>query len=95
MILQETIVALATPSGAGAIAIIRVSGKEAISLVNSIFKSIKKEGKITPPRLHIAYSKFSALRKLFYDLFVISIIAKNNLCFKIIFLSKFSIYIIL
>ncbi len=37
---QDTIVALATPSGAGAIAVIRVSGPEAISIVSGIFKSI-------------------------------------------------------
>ncbi|MEX0288361.1 MAG: tRNA uridine-5-carboxymethylaminomethyl(34) synthesis GTPase MnmE [Flavobacteriaceae bacterium] len=36
----DTIVALATPSGAGAIAVIRVSGPEAISLVSQCFKSI-------------------------------------------------------
>lgn len=37
---QDTIVALATPSGAGAIAVIRVSGLEAISIASGIFKSI-------------------------------------------------------
>ena len=41
MILQDTIVALATPSGAGAIAIIRVSGPKAIEIVASLFQSIK------------------------------------------------------
>jgi len=40
MLLKDTIIALATPSGAGAIAIIRVSGNEAISLVDGFFKSI-------------------------------------------------------
>ncbi|MBW3519869.1 tRNA uridine-5-carboxymethylaminomethyl(34) synthesis GTPase MnmE [Flavobacterium sp. NKUCC04_CG] len=40
MILQDTIVALATPSGAGAIAVIRVSGKDAITLVAEIFQSV-------------------------------------------------------
>lgn len=40
MILQDTIVALATPSGAGAIAVIRVSGKDAITLVADIFQSV-------------------------------------------------------
>ncbi len=34
---HDTIVALATPPGIGAIGIIRISGKETISLVNSIF----------------------------------------------------------
>ena len=36
---QDTIIALATPSGMGAIAIIRLSGKDAISIVDSFFKS--------------------------------------------------------
>ncbi|MCP4975653.1 MAG: tRNA uridine-5-carboxymethylaminomethyl(34) synthesis GTPase MnmE [Maribacter sp.] len=40
MVLSDTIVALATPSGAGAIAVIRISGKEAITIANSIFKSV-------------------------------------------------------
>lgn len=51
MILQDTIVALATPSGAGAIAIIRVSGKDAITLVNGIFKSIKNKD-LTKQKTH-------------------------------------------
>ena len=40
MIHQDTIVALATPSGAGAIAIIRLSGKEAITIAAEVFNSI-------------------------------------------------------
>lgn len=40
MHLKDTIIALATPSGAGAIAIIRLSGESAIALVNGLFKSI-------------------------------------------------------
>ena len=51
MILQDTIVALATPSGAGAVAIIRVSGKDAITLVNGIFKSIKNKD-LTTQKTH-------------------------------------------
>ncbi|MEQ9425025.1 MAG: tRNA uridine-5-carboxymethylaminomethyl(34) synthesis GTPase MnmE [Cyclobacteriaceae bacterium] len=35
---DETIVALATPQGVGAIAVIRLSGKESISITNKIFK---------------------------------------------------------
>lgn len=37
---KDTIVALATPSGAGAIAIIRVSGDNAIDLVSNCFESV-------------------------------------------------------
>lgn len=40
MIPQETIVALATPSGAGAIAIIRLSGSNAVTIAASVFQSI-------------------------------------------------------
>ncbi len=41
MIYNDNIVALATPSGAGAIAVIRISGEKAIELGASVFKSIK------------------------------------------------------
>jgi len=40
---QETIVALATPAGVGAIGVIRVSGKEAIKIANKIFKGADLE----------------------------------------------------
>ncbi|WP_346883626.1 tRNA uridine-5-carboxymethylaminomethyl(34) synthesis GTPase MnmE [uncultured Algibacter sp.] len=40
MINQDTIVALATPSGAGAIAVIRLSGDKAISFAEKQFKSV-------------------------------------------------------
>ena len=43
MISNDTIVALATPSGAGAIAVIRLSGQQAITIAASIFES--KSGK--------------------------------------------------
>lgn len=41
MLHNDSIVALATPSGAGAIAIIRISGDDAITIGNSVFQSIK------------------------------------------------------
>ena len=37
---QETIVALASPSGAGAIAVIRISGENAIAIAASVFESV-------------------------------------------------------
>lgn len=40
MIQQETIVALATPSGAGAIAIVRLSGAKAIEIAAAMFESV-------------------------------------------------------
>ena len=35
---EDTIIALATPQGVGAIAVIRLSGKDAIKITNQVFK---------------------------------------------------------
>ena len=40
MISQETIVALASPSGAGAIAVIRLSGNQALFIAAQVFQSV-------------------------------------------------------
>ncbi|XMO85969.1 tRNA uridine-5-carboxymethylaminomethyl(34) synthesis GTPase MnmE [Algibacter sp. AS12] len=52
MINQDTIVALATPSGAGAIAVIRLSGNEAIQLADSCFKSVKANKSLFSQKTH-------------------------------------------
>ena len=59
MILNDTIVALATPSGAGAIAVIRVSGPDAIPVVASVFQSVKGKEmqKQKSHTLHLGYIK--------------------------------------
>ena len=51
MIQNDTIVALASPSGAGAIAVIRVSGSDAITVSNSIFNSVSGKD-ITKQKTH-------------------------------------------
>lgn len=51
MISQDNIVALATPSGAGAIAIIRISGNDAISIASTVFKPSRKKD-ITKQKSH-------------------------------------------
>jgi tRNA modification GTPase len=43
MISQETIVALASPSGAGAIAVIRLSGPHALTIAEQVFQSVSKK----------------------------------------------------
>ncbi len=43
MISQETIVALASPSGAGAIAVIRLSGVEALPIAAGVFQSVSSK----------------------------------------------------
>lgn len=40
--LEDTIVALATPNGTGAIAVIRLSGKDAVKIADLIFESVHK-----------------------------------------------------
>lgn len=59
MILNDTIVALATPSGAGAVAIVRVSGPNAIDTVADVFQSIKNKDlrKQKTHTLHLGYIK--------------------------------------
>ncbi len=52
--LQDTIVALATPAGAGAIGIIRLSGQEAISIVNTFFAA-KDLQKVPSHSIHLGY----------------------------------------
>ena len=48
---NDTIIALATPSGAGAIAVIRLSGSDAIQMVDSVFKSIHAK-KLSTQKTH-------------------------------------------
>jgi tRNA modification GTPase len=48
---NDTIIALATPSGAGAIAIIRLSGPNAITMVDAFFKSIHSK-KLSSQKTH-------------------------------------------
>jgi len=51
MLNQETIVALATPSGAGAVAIIRISGVNAIQIANEVFRSVRNKD-LTKQKTH-------------------------------------------
>ena len=46
---QDTIVALATPAGSGAIAVIRISGNEARAIAASVFKAKNKKSLLNQP----------------------------------------------
>jgi len=48
----DTIIALATPAGMGAIAVIRLSGKEAITIANKFFQSKFKTKDLTKEKSH-------------------------------------------
>ncbi|TJY35986.1 tRNA uridine-5-carboxymethylaminomethyl(34) synthesis GTPase MnmE [Pontimicrobium aquaticum] len=49
---NDTIIALATPSGAGAIAVIRISGDNAITMCDAHFKSVKSQKSLSNQRTH-------------------------------------------
>ena len=52
MIQNDTIIALATPAGVGAIAVIRLSGENSIKIVDSYFKSIKHQKSLSNQKSH-------------------------------------------
>jgi tRNA modification GTPase len=52
MIHKDTIIALATPSGVGAIAVIRLSGENALQIVDANFRSVKKNKVLKNAKTH-------------------------------------------
>ncbi len=52
MIQNDTIIALATPNGVGAISVIRLSGENAITIVEPFFKSVKKSKTLLQQKSH-------------------------------------------
>lgn len=72
MISQETIVALASPSGAGAIAVIRISGKDAISIAEQVFQSVSGKA-ISQQKTHTIHLGHIADEGKVYDQVLLSI----------------------
>ena len=72
---EDTIVAIATPLGTGAISVIRVSGDEAISLVDSIFDGRIKLREVDSHTLH--YGKIKKSDEIIDDV-VVSVYRKPN-----------------
>lgn len=77
MILQDTIVALATPSGAGAIAVIRVSGPKAIEIVAPLFQSIKGKD-LTKQKSHTLHLGHIIEGTKIYDQVLVSLFKGSN-----------------
>lgn len=61
--LADTIVALATPTGIGAIAVIRLSGEKAIEIVNKVFSS-KNLNQVNSHTIHLGYIKDEQHRRI-------------------------------
>lgn len=80
---QDTIVALATPSGAGAVAIIRISGNKAIEIANAVFRSVRnkdltKQKTHTIHLGHIVDSSTSSGQKKILDQVLVSVFRNPN-----------------
>ncbi len=52
---DDTIVALATPAGAGAIAVIRLSGNKTLEIADKIFRLKKNEKKVSSLKSHTVH----------------------------------------
>ncbi len=77
MTYNDTIVALATPSGAGAVAIIRMSGKDAITIASNVFQSVSGKD-ITQQKTHTIHLGTIVEDAKIYDQVLISIFKNPN-----------------
>jgi tRNA modification GTPase len=78
MIQNDTIIALATPSGVGAISIIRLSGEHAIHLVDANFKSIKKNKTLKDQKTHTLHLGHIIENNIILDEVLVSIFKNPN-----------------
>jgi len=74
---NETIVALATPSGAGAVAIIRMSGKNAITIASEVFQSVSNKD-VTQQKTHTIHLGTIVEDHKIYDQVLVSIFKNPN-----------------
>jgi tRNA modification GTPase len=77
MISQDTIVALATPSGSGAIAVIRISGADAITIAAGVFTSISGKD-ITKQKTHTLHLGHITDGAKVYDQVLLSLFKGTN-----------------
>jgi tRNA modification GTPase len=77
MIYNDTIVALATPSGSGAVAIIRMSGKNAIAIASEVFQSVSGKD-LTKQKTHTIHLGTIVDGTKIYDQVLVSIFKNPN-----------------
>jgi tRNA modification GTPase len=78
MIQNDTIIALATPSGVGAISVIRLSGENAILLVDANFKSIKKNKTLKNQKSHTLHLGHILENNIILDEVLVSVFKNPN-----------------
>lgn len=74
---QDTIAALATPSGSGAIAVIRLSGEKAITIADQHFKSVRNK-KLSDQKSHTIHLGHIIDDKKTYDEALVSLFKAPN-----------------
>ena len=78
MIQNDTIIALATPSGVGAISVIRLSGENAIDFVEANFKSVKKNKTLTNQKTHTIHLGHIVEKNIVLDEVLVSVFKNPN-----------------
>ncbi|TDQ27460.1 tRNA uridine-5-carboxymethylaminomethyl(34) synthesis GTPase MnmE [Tenacibaculum caenipelagi] len=73
MIQNDTIIALATPAGVGAISVIRLSGEDSIKIVNSFFTSIHKNKSLLNQKSHTLHLGHIVNNNVILDQVLVSI----------------------
>jgi len=75
---QDTIIALATPSGMGAIAVIRLSGEDSISVVDAVFKSKIGNKSLSKQKTHTIHLGHIVDNDRFIDEVLVSVFKNPN-----------------
>ena len=73
MIQNDTIIALATPSGVGAISVIRLSGEKSIEIVDALFKSIKSNKSLRDQKTHTIHLGHIIQNQIILDEVLVSV----------------------
>ncbi|SNR16235.1 tRNA uridine-5-carboxymethylaminomethyl(34) synthesis GTPase MnmE [Tenacibaculum jejuense] len=77
-LINDTIVALATPSGVGAISVIRLSGEKSIEIVNQFFTSVKKNKSLLDQKTHTIHLGHITNKGKIIDEVLVSIFKNPN-----------------
>lgn len=78
MIQNDTIIALATPSGIGAIAVIRLSGERAIDIADRFFTSVRKNKSLKNQKSHSIHLGYITDKEHVIDEVLVSIFKNPN-----------------
>ncbi|CAL2087326.1 tRNA uridine-5-carboxymethylaminomethyl(34) synthesis GTPase MnmE [Tenacibaculum sp. 190524A05c] len=75
---NDTIIALATPSGVGAISVIRLSGEDSIQIVSQFFKSVRKNKLLSEQKTHTVHLGHIIEKERIIDEVLVSVFKNPN-----------------